>query len=75
MEVRVWKNVMYLRTGGRRPVAIRGYLQGTDVQAMPPLWWCERCGGEVYRQDAALCWRCIKCEEDEDGTEETHQPL
>lgn len=67
----MWKDVMYLRAGGRRPVAGHMYVQAEDAQAMPPMWWCARCGAEVYRMDAALCRRCIRQkEETEDGIEE-----
>ena len=68
----MWKRVTYLRAGGRRPVSGHMYVQAEDVQAMPPRWWCLRCGGEVYGLDAVLCRRCIREKEDFDnGNEES----
>lgn len=41
---------------------------GSDIQAMPPVDWCEKCGREIYAEGHALCPDCeaeINEEEDE----------
>ena len=33
-----------------------------DFQAVLPIAWCSRCGGEVFRFGSGLCQRCVKYE-------------
>ena len=64
------KDVIYLRAGGRRPVTVHMYVQAGDIQSMPPMWWCGRCGAEVYTVDTALCRRCIRQKEESENEQQ-----
>ena len=42
----------------KRTVLAREPWYPVDRQALPPWFWCDCCGREVYRKDACRCTRC-----------------
>jgi hypothetical protein len=54
----VWGNGIYLRSDRRRPVRLRPYRAGEDLQAAAPFGWCPGCGMELYGQEEKLCRLC-----------------
>lgn len=54
----MWRDIIYLRPGGRRPVRTGGYAAGVDMQGEIPAGWCDLCGREVYDRRKFLCEEC-----------------
>jgi len=43
-----------------RPVLAHPPWWQVDIQSLPPRYWCERCGAEVYAPMQTLCPGCIR---------------
>lgn len=57
--------ILYLKSGKRRPVLLHPVIGLRDMQAQIPHGWCMRCGREVYRFGSALCADCFRRKEEE----------
>ena len=65
----MWREVIYLRSGNRRPVRLAPYAIGEDLQGAIPAGWCEKCGREVYEFGKGLCPMCERWEQDEEKSQ------
>ena len=54
----MWQNWIYLRPNRRRPVRLKPYTAGEDLQKQVPADWCGFCGREVYSFEKTVCEVC-----------------
>lgn len=51
-------NIMYLKSGNRKPVQTEAPLYPRDRQQDLPMGWCPVCGQMLYSPEQILCRRC-----------------